>query len=100
LRQLLDKMKVGEITTVLRAQRGYQILKLESRTETKIRAYEEARGDIGEKVMEQKLAGEREKYLDRLREQATISWRNAELEKAYDQALARRRAARPATPTP
>ena len=39
------------------------------------------------------LRGEREKYLDRLRAQATITWRNTELQKAYDTALAKRRGA-------
>ena len=32
-----------------------------------------------------------QKYLDRLRDQATITWRNDELKKAYEQALAARR---------
>jgi parvulin-like peptidyl-prolyl isomerase len=83
-------MQVGDITSVLRTQRGYQILKLESRSESKVRTFEEARGDIANRIGETKLRAEREKYLDRLREQATITWRNAELRKAYDTALARR----------
>jgi peptidyl-prolyl cis-trans isomerase SurA len=91
LRDLLAPMNVGDITGVLRAQRGYQILKLESRTESKVKTFEEARGDIGNRIGEQKLRGEREKYLDRLREQATITFRNTELQKAYETALARRR---------
>jgi peptidyl-prolyl cis-trans isomerase SurA len=98
LRDLLASMSVGDITGVLRAQRGYQILKLESRTDSKVKTFEEARGEIGNRIGEQKLRGEREKYLDRLREQATITWRNAELEKAYDTALARRRGASGASP--
>lgn len=90
LRDLLGPMNVGDITSVLRAQRGYQILKLESRTESKVKTFDEARGDIGNRIGEQKLRGERDKYLDRLREQATITWRNEELKKAYETALARR----------
>src|SRR5687768_12698321 len=35
LQKVLDSMKVGELTAVLRTPRGYQILKLESRTDTK-----------------------------------------------------------------
>ena len=58
------------------APRGYQLLKLESQTDAKLRSFEEARGDIGNRIGEQKLRGEREKYLDRLRAQATITWRN------------------------
>ena len=93
LSDLLAKMQVGDITEPIRTQRGYQLLKLESRTEAKLRSFEEARGDIGNRIGEQKLRGEREKYLDRLRSQATITWRNAELEKAYNAALAKRRQA-------
>lgn len=91
LRDLLAAMNVGDVTEPLRVQRGYQILKLESRADAKIRSFEESRGDIGNRLGEQKLRGEREKYLDRLRAQATITWRNEELHKAYDTALAKRR---------
>jgi peptidyl-prolyl cis-trans isomerase SurA len=90
LRDMFDKMQVGDITSVLRTQRGYQILKLESRSESKIQSFEESRNEIANKIGEQKLRAEREKYLDRLREQATITFRNTELKKAYDAALARR----------
>ena len=76
-----EPMKVGDITGVLRTQRGYQILKLETRTDSKVKTFEEARGDIANRIGEQKLRGEREKYLDRLREQATITWRNTELKR-------------------
>ena len=89
----LAVMKVGELTEVLRTPRGYQILKLESRTETQIRTFEEARGDIGAEVGESKMAGERLKNLERLRGQATITWRNEELERAYGEALAVRQKA-------
>jgi peptidyl-prolyl cis-trans isomerase SurA len=98
LRDMFDRMQVGDITSVLRTQRGYQILKLESRSESKIRAFEDSRGDIANKIGELKVRAEREKYLDRLREQATITWRNDELKKAYDTALARRRTQAESTP--
>jgi peptidyl-prolyl cis-trans isomerase SurA len=91
LQQLLEKLKVGDIAPVIRTQRGYQILKLESRTETKIRTFEDARSAIAEQVIETKRRAALQKYLDGLREQATITWRNAELEKAYNLALQRRR---------
>ena len=98
LRDLLQPMQVGDITGVLRTQRGYQILKLETRTDSKVKTFEEARGDIANRIGDQKLRGEREKYLDRLREQATITWRNTELQKAYETALARRHEASGAKP--
>jgi parvulin-like peptidyl-prolyl isomerase len=93
LQTQLDAMKIGEITEIIRTTRGYQILKLESRTETKIRTFDEARSDISNKVGEAKMTGERLKYLERLRGLATITWRNDELKKAYEQALAARQQA-------
>lgn len=86
-------MAVGELTEVLRTPTGYQILKLETRTQTQIRTFGEARADIGTEVGNAKIAGERLKYLERLREQATITWRNEDLERAYEAALAERRKA-------
>jgi len=90
LQKILENIKVGEVSEVIRTQRGYQILALESRTETKVKSFEEARAEISDKIAEQKRRGELEKYLEKLRSQATITWKNDELKKAYEQALADR----------
>jgi parvulin-like peptidyl-prolyl isomerase len=95
-------LKVGDVSEVIRTQRGYQLLAVESRTETKIKTFEDAHTEIGDKIAEQKRRGELEKYLDKLRSQATITWRNDELKKAYEQGLVDRHnaleAAQPPTP--
>jgi parvulin-like peptidyl-prolyl isomerase len=91
LQQLLDKVKIGDVADVIRTQRGYQILKVESRTDTKIRQFEEARSAIVDRVVESKRRAALQKYLDGLRETASIDWRNDELKRAYDLALTRRR---------
>jgi len=91
--KVLEPMKVGDVTEPIRTTRGYQLLKLESRTETRVRGFADARNDIGERVAETKRQGELQKYLDRLRSQATVTWRNDELKRAYDVALAKRQAA-------
>lgn len=91
LQKLLGDLKVGELTGVIRTTRGYQILKLESRTETRVQTFEQARAAIASRIVESKRRAELEKYLDRLRETATIVWRNEELKKAYELALTRRR---------
>jgi len=87
---VINSLTIGGLSDVLRVQRGYQILKLESRTETKTRTFDEAREDISRAVAQQKVRGEMVKYLDRLRGQATIVWRNDELKKAYELALEKR----------
>jgi len=91
LQQLLGKLKVGELAEVIRTTRGYQILKLESRTDVKSRSFDEARNDIGRRVIERKGRAALQKYLDELRAQATINWRNTELQRAYNLALEKRR---------
>jgi peptidyl-prolyl cis-trans isomerase SurA len=91
LQELLNKLKVGDVADVVRTTRGYQILKLESRTEVKSRTFEEARNDIGRRVIEGKSRLALQQYLDELRAKATITWRNTELHRAYDLALERRR---------
>jgi len=91
LQQLLGKLKVGEVADIIRTTRGYQILKMESRTEGRSRTFEEARGEIGRRVLDAKSRPALQKYLDQLRAQADIKWGNAELKRAYDQALAKRR---------
>lgn len=93
LQDQIDGMKVGDLTEIIHTQRGYQILKLETRTETAIKSFEEARGDISNRVGEEKMRGERLKYLEKLRALATITWRNDELKRAYEQALAERQKA-------
>ncbi|MSO30077.1 MAG: hypothetical protein EXQ48_03920 [Acidobacteria bacterium] len=92
LQKIVDLLKVGEIAEVIRVASGYQVLKLESRSAEKVKSFEAARGEIADRVSQDKLRVEREKYLDKLREQAIVTWRNDELKKAYEQALAKRKA--------
>ena len=91
LQTMLAKIQVGEVSEVIRTQRGYQILALESRSETKVKTFDEARQDISDKIAEDKRRGETQKYLEKLRATASITWHNDELKKAYEQALAERR---------
>ena len=90
LQTMLTKLKVGDVSEVIRMQRGYQIFGLESRTETKVKSFDEARQDISDRIADEKRRGETQKYLEKLRAAATITWHNDELKKAYEQALAER----------
>jgi peptidyl-prolyl cis-trans isomerase SurA len=93
LQTMLEKIKVGEVSDVIRTQRGYQLLQLESRTEVKVKTFEEARQDISDRIAEEKRRAETQKYIEKLRAAATITWHNDELKKAYEQALAERQKA-------
>jgi len=92
LQKALDSLPVGDVTEPLRTQRGWQLLKIETKTETRVKTFEQARAEISSRVGERKRQKELLKYLDQLREQATVAWRNDDLKKAYEQALEKRRA--------
>lgn len=86
-RQLLDPLRVGDISPVTRTSRGYQFLKIESATESVIVPFEKARDQIADRVFNEKRRGEMEKYVQKLRAEAIIEWKNDDLKKMYDQAV-------------
>jgi len=87
-RKLIEGLKVGGVTSVVRTQRGYQVLKLESSTPTQVLTFEQARDQISEHVVTDKRNAEMQKYLAKLRTQAIIDWKNADVKKAYEEGLA------------
>lgn len=90
LQKMIEPLKAGDVTEVIRTPRGYQILELDSRTDTKIKTFDEARSDISDKIAEEKRRVETQKYIEKLRAAASITWHNDELKKAYEQALDQR----------
>ncbi len=87
LRQLVESMKPGDISTVIRTPRGYQVLKLETVTATQTMTLEQARDQIGEKIYNDKQKKEFDKYIEKLRTQAIIEWKNPDILKAFDEGV-------------
>ena len=85
---LLDGMKPGDVTEPIRTQRGYQLLQLEAATEATVQPFDQVRDLIADKVYDEKARVEFGKYLEKLRAQAIIEWKNADLKKLYDDRLA------------
>lgn len=85
LGDMVDKLKVGGVSEVIRIQGGYYFFKLDSITPTTVLSFEEARGQISDRVANDKRNVELQKYLQKLRTQAIIEWKNPELKKLYDQ---------------
>jgi peptidyl-prolyl cis-trans isomerase SurA len=98
LRKIIDAMKPGEVAEPLRTARGYQILKLETSTPKRVTPFEQAREQIANSVLTDKRKREFLKYLEKLRSQAIIEWKNADVKKAYDEGL-RQQAAEAAAPS-
>jgi peptidyl-prolyl cis-trans isomerase SurA len=85
---VVKSLKVGDTTQPIRTQRGYQIIKLESRSETVVPQLEAVRNQVADRVFREKGRPELAKYLKKLREQAIIEWKNDDLKKAYEAFLA------------
>ena len=84
VRTLIEPMKVGDLTEVLRNAKGYQLLKLESKSAAEAQPFAQAREDISNRVFTGKRQAEFQKYLEKLRAEAIVEWKNADLKKAYD----------------
>jgi peptidyl-prolyl cis-trans isomerase SurA len=97
-RKIVEGLKPGDMTPPIRTQRGYQILRLESATPTKVLEFEKARDQISERVFTDKRRDEFQKYLVKLRAQAIIDWRNQDVKKAYEEGLAQQAKAAAAPP--
>jgi peptidyl-prolyl cis-trans isomerase SurA len=85
LRKMIEKMKPGDISEPVRTTRGYQVLKLETITPTQVMSLEQAREQISERVFTDKRKAEFQKYMQKLRAQAIIEWKNPDVRKAFEE---------------
>jgi len=88
LQKMLQTMKPGDITQPTRTARGYQILKLETLKPSAVQPFDSVRDLVAERVHAERQRQEVRRFLTRLRSQAIIEWKNAELKKAYEQVVA------------
>ena len=95
-RTIITAMKVGDVTSVMRTPRGYQILKLDASTPGVTTPFEQAKDRISDRVFTDKRRQEFDKYLAKLRNEAIIEWKNPELQKAYDAGLKQQKEQPPA----
>ena len=77
-------MKSATSPRSLRTPRGYQILKLEVARPTADHGVRPGTRSNQRTVFTDKREDEYEKYLDKLRAQAIIDWKNDDVKKAYD----------------
>jgi len=88
LRKSLESMKPGDITQPSRTAKGFQLLKLETMKTAATQPFESVRDLVADRVHEAREQAELHKFLARIRNQALIEWKNAELKKLYDQRIA------------
>ena len=85
VQKTIGSLEVGDVSEAMPTIQGYQILKLEARTDDTVRSFDEVRENILTSVFNDRRLEEYEKYLDGLRDTATIEWKSEELREAYDQ---------------
>ena len=88
LLKVISKMKAGEMTPVSNTATGAQFFKLESSIESTTLPFEAARDRIADRLSSEKIGVEFKKYLQRLRAQAIIEWKNEDLRKAWEIGIA------------
>jgi peptidyl-prolyl cis-trans isomerase SurA len=87
LRRLVESMKAGDVSEPVRTPRGYQLLRLEAVTPTQTLTLEQAREQISEHVFTDKRKAEFQKYLQKLRSQAIIEWKNEDVKRAFEEGM-------------
>jgi peptidyl-prolyl cis-trans isomerase SurA len=87
LRKVIERLQPGEVTEPIRTARGYQILRLESRIQAQTMPFDQAREQISERVFTDKRKAEYMKYLEKLRTQAIIEWKNQDVKRAFEEGL-------------
>lgn len=84
LRDVLADLEVGDVTEPLRTPLGYQVLRLEARTQPEPRPFEEVRDRISENVFNDRRLAEYARYLDRLRSEADFDWKDDRIRQAFE----------------
>jgi parvulin-like peptidyl-prolyl isomerase len=85
LQKILGPLKTGDVAEPIRTPTGYQLLKVETKDESGVQPFEKVRQDVAARVTGQRGEVEMGRYLDGLREQAIIEWKDDELKKLYEQ---------------
>ena len=84
LLDVLADLDVGEMTEPIRTPLGYQVLRLEARTEPEPKPFEEVRDEISQNVFNDRRLAEYGRYLDRLRSEADFEWKSDRLKDAFE----------------
>jgi parvulin-like peptidyl-prolyl isomerase len=84
LQKAIEGLKPGDLTPVLRTARGFQVIKIEALEGATIKPFDESRDEIADRIANEKRRGELMKFLENLRGQAILDWKNDEIKKAWE----------------
>lgn len=92
LQKLLGPLKTGDITEPIRTPTGYQLLKVELKDEATVQPFDAVRNDVTGRVQNERAQTEMKKFVDSLRGQAIIEWKDDDLKRMYEQYMTSRKA--------
>ena len=95
VQQVVDGLEVGDVSAPIRTPGGYQVLQLEARTEATPLPFDDVKDDIIDSVFNDRRWEEFNRYLQDLRAEAIIEWKDDELEQAYERYEPERQSPRP-----
>ena len=84
IQDLIASLDVGEVSDPIRAPQGYQLVMLEARTDDFLHPFDEVRDDISNDVFNDRRLEEYADYLQSMRSEAIIEWKNEELRQLYE----------------
>ncbi len=90
VRERIAALDVGAVGEVERTTAGYQILKLGSATEATPTPFDDVRESILDNVFNERRLQALDEYLNKLRDDAIIEWKDEGLKGLYDEFLANR----------
>lgn len=84
VKAVLDTLEVDEVAPPVRTPAGYNVFQLVARTEPTPLPFEEVRDEIGDNVFNERRVSEYLSFLDRLREEADIDWKDEQVKQAFE----------------
>ncbi len=91
--ELLKDLAPGDVTDPIRTAIGYQMFKLESATPVSFQSFEDVRGDIANRVFNERRQVAFNGFMEELYANAIIEWKSDGLREVYEARIAAIRAA-------
>jgi parvulin-like peptidyl-prolyl isomerase len=76
MRAVIDPLQEGGVSEPIRTSRGYQMLELTSRSAAAPQPFAEVQEEIRQRILDVRMEDETIKYLDGLREETVIEWKD------------------------
>jgi peptidyl-prolyl cis-trans isomerase SurA len=89
----LSKLKAGEMSPPIRIATGYLLYKVDARSESGVKPFDEVRNEVQQRLFNERVERESLKFIEKLRAIALIEWKDELLKKLYDDELTKRLAA-------